>query len=173
MTQKVFGILVLLATFAAPALAGQMRILEARVLKVYDVDTVLAEVGFKRAQPVRVAGIDGPERRHRKGRWPEQPWARQATIWARKVLAGREVRLIVLETDRYGRLVARVQLLDGTDYGAEAVRLGHAWAFTRYQKIPLYVDLAAYARFKRRGLWTAPQPVRPGDWRRGAWRRRP
>ena len=170
MKRLVLLVCLILALLAAPAQAGQMRIIEARVLKVYDVDTVLAAVGFKRAQPVRVAGIDGPERRHRKGRWPEQPWARQATAWARKLLAGRSVRLIVLETDRYGRLVARVQLLDGTDYGAEAVRLGHAWAFTRYQKIPLYLDLAAYAKLQRRGLWAAPHPVRPGDWRRGAWR---
>ncbi len=169
MKRPVLFAFLILALLAAPALAGQIRIIEARVLKVYDVDTVLAEVGFKRAQRVRVAGIDGPEM-GRRGKWPEQPWARQATAWARKLLSGREVRLIVLETDRYGRLVARVQLLDGTDYGAEAVRLGHAWAFMRYQKIPLYLDLAAYAKLRRRGLWAAPHPVRPGDWRRGAWR---
>jgi|Deesub1362A_J573_1020465.scaffolds.fasta_scaffold01994_4 endonuclease YncB( thermonuclease family) len=169
--RKLLLICLLLALPASVALAGEPKIIEAKILRVHDVDTVLAEVGFKRAQSVRVAGIDGPELKHRRGRWPEQPWARQAAAWARKLLAGRKVRLIVFETDHYGRLVARVQLLDGTDYGAEAVRLGHAWAFTRYQKIPLYVDLAAYAKLRRRGLWAAPHPVRPGAWRHGAWRR--
>jgi micrococcal nuclease len=44
------------------------------------------------------------------------------------------VKLIVKDTDRYGRLVAIVILRDGRNLNLEIVRAGLGWWFVRYAR---------------------------------------
>lgn len=105
------------ATSAAPeAAAGD----GARVVEVVDGDTIRVELAGER-EAVRLIGINAPER--------GECLADAATDRLEDLVAGREVELVVDETDRdqYGRLLRHVEV-DGVDVGAELVRAGLALA---------------------------------------------
>jgi endonuclease YncB( thermonuclease family) len=79
----------------------------------------------------RLWGIDAPELKQTC----DNGW--QAGAYAAGVLRGLTdrggVTCIPKTTDKYGRTVA-VCWVDGVDLGAEMVRQGMAWAFTRYSR---------------------------------------
>jgi micrococcal nuclease len=131
---------------------------EGRVLRVVDGDTIHVQVGG-RDERVRYIGIDTPE--EVKPGTPVQCYARAAAAANRRLVAGREVRLVpdVESRDRFGRLLAYVyRSEDGRFVNAELVRDG----FARTLTIPPNVrhaeglaDLAGEARRAGRGLWSA------------------
>jgi endonuclease YncB( thermonuclease family) len=131
------------------------------VLWVTDGDTVTVIDSDFHLQRVRVYGIDCPE--------SDQPYgftARLQTAWEVWV---RPVTLIPHETDRYGRLVARIQR-DGRDLSASLIASGLAWVYDAYctqEVCRRWKRLETEARKKARGLWSDPGRVPPWDWRRG------
>lgn len=132
----------------------------ARVVRVTDGDTIRVEVDG-RSERVRYIGIDTPETRH-SPRGP-QPFAEEASEANRRLVAGREVRLVfdVSERDRYGRLLAYVYLRDGTFVNAKLVEEGYARALTVPPNVRHADDfraLEARARSERRGLWGLSDP---------------
>jgi hypothetical protein len=76
------------------------------------------------------------------------------------------VRVVVDNTDRYGRTVGRVWA-GAVDVNAELVRRGVAWVYGQYNRDPALPPLEAEARRARRGLWALPasEQVPPWDWR--------
>ena len=141
------------------ATAAAERILEGRVVAVFDGDTVEILVGQERVR-VRLAGIDTPER--------GQPWATRA----KQALSGRVyrkwVRVNEVAVDRYGRTVGEVYA-DDVCVGCELVRDGHAWVYRQFSDDPVLLELEAEAREARRGLWSLPESERMPPWE---WRRR-
>jgi endonuclease YncB( thermonuclease family) len=110
---------------------------------------------------IRMAEIDAPERR--------QAFGTRATQ-ALGALCFREQATVKPQTiDRYGRTVARVEC-KGKDANSEMVKLGMAWAYTKYQTDALFPQLELQARAQRVGLWvdaeTKLPPVAPWDWRK-------
>ncbi|MCB1333470.1 MAG: thermonuclease family protein [Roseivivax sp.] len=97
-------------------------------IRVIDGDTL--DVGGVR---VRLFGIDAPELDQRCGTASAPMWACGA--WAaaevRARYQGRAATCAQIETDRYGRTVARCTV-DGQDMGRALVRDGLAFAFRRY-----------------------------------------
>jgi hypothetical protein len=87
---------------------------------------------------------------------------------------GRQLRVELVEVDRYGREVSRVFVGD-TCVACELVRGGHAWAYREHLRDPRLLELEAGARDARRGLWAQPAHtfVPPWEWRRGARRGAP
>jgi len=74
-------------------------------------------------------------------------------------------KVIVVDRDRYGRTVGRVDCA-GEDANREQVRRGLAWVYERYVRDrSLYADQDA-ARAAKRGLWADHKPVPPWEWRR-------
>lgn len=125
---------------------------------VIDGDTL--EVGKRK---VRLFGIDAPEIGQTCTRddgrvWPCGRWARD---WLETRVARRPVRCEALETDRYGRTVARC-FVGGEDIAAALVRAGAATAYQRYSLD--YVDEEKEAVFARRGIWSG-EVERPGAFR--------
>jgi len=112
---------------------------------------------------VRIAGIDAPEK--------SQPWAGLARQRLRALLVGREVRIVPLKTDPWGRHVALVEV-DGKDSGLAMIEDGLAWHFTRYDRDlppplrPRYAQAESLARERRVGLWQAPEPEPPWVFRK-------
>lgn len=113
------------------------------------------------AYRVRYIGIDAPEPNDANSTtaW----WGREATAANRRLVEGKAVFLEqdVSETDRYGRLLRYVYLLDGTMVNAALVRLGYAQASTyppdvRYQD--LFLGLQEEAMEIGMGLW-GPTPT--------------
>ncbi len=127
----------------------------ARVTRVTDGDTIRVEFAG-RQERVRYIGIDTPETRH-SPRGP-QPFGAEASEANRRLVAGRQVRLIfdVDERDRYGRLLAYVYLPDGTFINAKLVNEGYARVLTvppNVRHADEFRTLETRARQARRGLW--------------------
>ena len=79
-------------------------------------------------QTIRLYGIDAPELKQTCGNWPAGELAQEALA---SMLIGHQVICESKGQDRYGRTLA-VCKVDGFDLGAEMIRSGMAWAFTRY-----------------------------------------
>jgi len=146
---------------ATPAAAEPLDGAESRlegVARVIDGDTV--DVGSVR---VRLHGVDAFER----GQTCEldgDSWAcGTAATQALKARAeGHRLVCAVMDTDRYGRRVARCER-DGIDVALPLVEDGLALAYRRYSVD--YVDAEEAARARGAGAW-AGSFDRPEQWRR-------
>jgi endonuclease YncB( thermonuclease family) len=114
-----------------------------------------------RQTKVRLAEIDTPESR--------QPYGNRAKQALSALVFGKEVRVVVVDTDRYGRTVGRVYA-DALDVNAAMVRQGAAWVYRKYSRDPSLLLLEQEARSARRGLWALPETERtpPWEWRAAA-----
>jgi endonuclease YncB( thermonuclease family) len=150
--------LVLVAALLAPVAASAGEVLEGRVTAVLDGDTLEVRVGSEPVR-VRVAGIDTPER--------GQPWASRSKQALSERVFGKEVRIIEVDRDAYGRTVGEVYA-DDVCVGCELVRDGHAWVYRQFTDDAVLYGLEAEARAAGRGLWGLPeaQRVPPWEWRR-------
>lgn len=129
-----------------------------RVVGVTDGDTLkVMERG--QAIKVRVAEIDTPERR--------QPFSTKAKQFTSALCFNRVVTVLPQAVDRYGRVVARIRLVDGRDLSEELVRAGMAWHYRRYSSDSHLAVLEEEARAANRGLWSDSKPIAPWEWRRG------
>jgi hypothetical protein len=108
---------------------------------------------------VRIAGIDTPER--------GQPWATRSKQALSKRVFGKEVRVIEVTVDVYGRTIGEVYA-DNACVGCELVRDGHAWVYRRFTDDAVLFQLENEAREAQRGLWALPESERvpPWEWRR-------
>ena len=130
---------------------------EGRVVAVHDGDTI-SVLRHGHSVRVRLHGIDCPEL--------GQAFGRAAKRAASSLVFKREVRVVPVDVDRYGRPVARV-FLGSTDINLELVRRGLAWHFVRYAPHDsALANAEREARSARRGLWAERNPVPPWTWRR-------
>ena len=134
-----------------------------RVVTVADGDTLTLLTADKRQVRVRLAEIDAPEKAQAYGQRAKQ--ALSAMVF------GRDVRIAVQTTDRYGRTVGRVYVGD-VDVNAALVRAGMAWAYRQYLRDRSLVQLEAQARADKVGLWADASPTPPGEYRRSKRRGR-
>lgn len=79
----------------------------------------------------RIFGIDAPEMKQWCGNYPAGVMAAGQLEYMIK--GTKEITCEPKDTDRYGRVVA-VCRADGRDLGKQMVRLGFAYAFTRYSQ---------------------------------------
>lgn len=132
---------------------------EGRVVGITDGDTVrvLVQDPTPREIRVRLHGIDAPER--------SQAFGTRARQELSKLVYGKIVRIEKVETDRYGRTVARI-FADGTDVNAEMVRRGFAWWYRRYAPDdPVLRRAEEEAKAARAGLWRDSNPTPPWEFR--------
>lgn len=109
-----------------------------------DGDTLSVDLPSGENLRIRIYGIDAPE--------SDQMHGPCATLKMRQMISGAQLKIRPIETDRYGRLVARVvRVSDGVDVGQAMVAAGYARAAHRYAK--RYVGCERRARARRRGLW--------------------
>jgi endonuclease YncB( thermonuclease family) len=128
-------------------------------LRVIDADTF--DVGDIR---VRLHGVDAPEKHQTcldadGAEWDCGAWAIEQ---ARAHWEGRTATCEALDTDRYGRTVARCEV-GGNDIGAMLVAGGMALAYRDYSTD--YVVQEAHAQGARAGMWKG-EFQRPEDYRR-------
>lgn len=147
----------------AEALAGEAAV----VLRVFDGDTLLVELGG-REERVRLIGVDTPEIEREDV--AAQPFADEATAFVRGLVDGRSVTLRAdpssRDRDVYDRLLRYVILADGRVLDAEIIRSGLGFAYTRfpYERMEDYVALEREARAAERGVW-APDAIARVAWR--------
>lgn len=151
-----FALLLLTKPLLATELTG-------KIVGVHDGDTLTLLVSdgarFKQVK-VRLAEIDTPE--------SKQPYGQRAKQALSDLTFGKQVRVVVQDTDKYGRTVGRVYV-GGVDVNAELVKRGAAWVYRRYSRDPSLLVLEQHAKAAKRGLWTLPEAQRcpPWDWRHG------
>lgn len=136
----------------------------ARVTAVIDGDTIDVVTPDKRIIRIRLEGVDCPE--------AGQPFSNVARTFTRTLLFDKTVTVRPIDTDRYGRTVARV-VVDGKEASIELVSAGFAWVYTTYSADRTLEAAQEEAKRARRGGWVDPNfgpargtPSRGG--RRGA-----
>jgi endonuclease YncB( thermonuclease family) len=140
---------------AAAMLPGQ-------VSRVIDGDSIVVR-SQGNEYPVRLAGIDAPEL--------NQPWGESAARELHERLLGRFVVVDWYTKSPSGELLGVVRL-HGDDQNLYMLAQGLAWCERRpgrervEAEPPPYIRAENDAREAGRGLWSAPDPIAPWDWRR-------
>jgi len=138
----------LLLTFAPP--------FEAKVVSVHDGDTIT--VRTDETIKIRINGIDAPELK--------QPFGQASKQAMSGLVFGQTVTIKPDKKDRYGRLLARVEIA-GKDTSLTMVELGMAHWYEAYAKHDTQLQSAqTQARAAKRGLWSDPKVVAPWDFRK-------
>jgi endonuclease YncB( thermonuclease family) len=158
--RPVLWLYLFLAVLAGPLRAAELT---GKVVGISDGDTLTLLVAdgasFKQVK-VRLGEIDTPESR--------QPYGTRARQALSDLAYNKQARVVVQDTDRYGRTVGRVYV-GSVDVNAEMIRQGAAWAYRQYLKDQSLLTLETEAKTAKRGLWGLPEVERcpPWDWRRG------
>lgn len=140
---------------STPNAPSTAHLIPVQVIEVSDGDTLKVLYNGRRIT-IRLDQIDAPEKR--------QPFGLQSRESLRTLCLGALAAIEPVETDRYGRTVARVECA-GVDAGREQLRTGHAWVYWRYAREVELFDLQTDARRTRAGLWADPAPVPPWQYR--------
>jgi len=127
-----------------------------QVAEVVDGDTIRVIVDGK-VEPVRLLAIDTPETKD--PRKAVQCFGQAASNKMNELVSGKSVRLerdtTQPDRDKYKRLLRYVYLQDGTDAGAQMIKQGYAFAYTRFpsDKLDEYRGYEKQARETNQGLW--------------------
>jgi endonuclease YncB( thermonuclease family) len=144
---------------AQPPRAGDEGVFYGPLIRVKDGDSLVAKVQGV-AMDFRLADVDAPEL--------EQPYGRQAKQELAAIAAGRQLVLVPIDTDRYGRTV--VHVWNGDTYlNVEMVKRGAAWFNVEFARNEMLYDVEQEARKAQRGLWRLPLQDRVEPW---IWRQR-
>lgn len=139
------AVLFLFATAAQADLNG-------RVVAVADGDTITVLDGGKRQIKIRLHQIDAPEKSQDFGQASKQSLS--------GLVFGKQVRVEVADTDKYGRTVGKVWV-GGMDANLEQVKCGMAWVYEKYANESAYFAAERTAKMNRVGLWNQPNPTPP------------
>lgn len=132
--------------------------LSGKVVKIMDGDTLSLLDKNNRQHKIRLFGIDTPE-------W-DQPHGNKAKRALAQLVDRRQVGIVIVDTDTFGRTVGTVYLGD-SNINLAMVAAGHAWWFSRYAPYERHLAAAEeQAKAHRVGLWAAADPVPPWTWRR-------
>lgn len=128
----------------------------ARLLRVFDADTILVQMADGVREKVRLLGVDAPEV---QGYRDAEAGGEEAKARAQALLGAGPLQLETDKTadgrDRYGRLLCYVRLPDGRDLGRTLIEEGYARAYRRftYRRSKDYLSAETQARSAGRGLW--------------------
>lgn len=144
----------------APDQASSGRI--GTVVKVADGDTLTVLIDGEKLK-VRLCGIDAPEK--------AQALGKESGDYLRAMALNKQVAVTRIETDRFGRTVGEVFVLDGEKFTNEALVLaGLAYHYPQYSgKCPnrnSIIDAEGIAQSKRSGVWADSSAVKPWDYRK-------
>lgn len=150
-------VFLLLSFMACPAFG---KSLSGRVVRVSDGDTITILTADNRQEKIRLYGIDAPEKKQAFGEKSRQALA--------DFVAGKNVKIDVLDIDRYGRHVGIVS--DGNfNFNRAMIAQGMAWVYDRYCVKSFCNEwkiLERQAEKSKKGLWRDPVPVPPWEWRK-------
>jgi endonuclease YncB( thermonuclease family) len=159
----------------SPIPVGESQVLEGRVVRVADGDTLTVQVGNQQYR-IRLASIDAPET-HKSNEQPGQPYAQASRDFLYQRVGGKNVQLNCYEEDNYGRKICDVNLPgQETSLNRQLVAAGYAWANQekrgRFLRDKQMVDLQQQAQKNKQGIWQATSPVEPWVWRYQCWQQR-
>lgn len=132
---------------------------ECEVVKIYDGDTMTLQCAGKSKQTkVRMYCIDTPEMK-------QKPWGTQARDHLRSI-TGTTVKVVEINTDRYGRTVGEVYHND-TNLNLAQVKAGKAAVYDAYCQKTEYKEAEKQAKVAKLGIWSQPGIHQtPWEWRK-------
>jgi len=137
---------------------GIGRKVSVRAGSIIDGDSIMVKKDNQDIE-VRLFGIDAPEF--------DQPGSAAARRHVAALVKDRELLLVVMDHDAYGRTVALVNA-GAVSINEEQVRNGHAWVHPRYCRIRIcdrWRDLEQQACSRNVGLWRQSRPIPPWRWK--------
>ena len=152
-----FACIAILLFATTVGLASPLPDLSGKVVGVHDGDTITLLTTDKTQVKVRLEGIDVPEL--------NQDFGNAAKKALSELVFGQQVVVHQKGLDRYKRTLGRV-FVGATDANLEVVRLGLAWRYDKYSNEAALLRAQNEARDARRGLWAAPNPIPPWEWRK-------
>lgn len=140
-------------------------LLDGKVVAFGDGDTFKIQTSSHGTVSIRFHGVDTPE--SAGSRWPEQPFSREAKEFVQDMVGDRPVMVRMKGEATYQREVGE-PFVDGRSISRELVRAGLGWWYDNYARYDSDLErLQVAAKGGRLGLWSASNPVKPADWRRG------
>ena len=147
-----------------------MEIFNARVTSVTDGDTVKVQRESSTEEiRIRFGGIDTPETNQRYGR--------EATKALERLVLAKDVRVEVTGKRSGARMIGEIFVPESgsmpeVDVSLELVKAGHAWLFWQFanenlSRAKLLAEAEIEAKFNRRGLFAARDPIYPRVFRSG------
>jgi endonuclease YncB( thermonuclease family) len=138
--------------------AGDEGVFHGPLISITDGDTFKAKIQGV-VMDFRLSDVDAPEM--------DQPYGPQAREQLRTLMRGKQVVMLAIDTDRYGRTIAHVWV-DGAYVNGDVVQAGAAWFNTAYATSQCLYDAEQFARDAKRGLWKLPKEERiePWEWRK-------
>ena len=130
------------------------EVIDGRIIHVSDGDTatLLNDEGTKKYK-IRFFGMDAPESSQEYG-------TESRKALAERVL-GQKVRLLIINTDRYGRNVGKVYR-QGRYINQEMIATGNAWYYKDFARWESALkDAEDSARKNKFGLWKGPHAPKP------------
>lgn len=132
-------------------------IIKARVLKVYDGDTLLVKSSSGEKFTVRTFGVDAPE--------IDQPYGIESRNFLNNLIGFRKVELVCCDTLSYDRKVCLV-FFKNQCINEIMLREGLVWHEKSFAPNMFSYDvLERNAKFQAKGLWADQLPVPPWEWR--------
>lgn len=156
-----------------PVSPAAMRTVTGTVTKVSDGDSIQVTTPEQTKLKVRLYGIDAPETPKMSQRTGEvnklgQPHGNESWKALEGKILDKEVRLEILDIDKYRRLVCMVWS-DDRNINLEMITEGYAEAFIEYLKPPYgaeFLEAEREAKSARRGIWSLLDYERPRDFRK-------
>ena len=142
--------------------AKVIRPVYATIIHVSDGDSITLETKEKTKLKIRLYGIDAPEIEIRNRNTleivkPGQPFGRESRKHLASQVLNNNVRLEILDIDRYRRMVAIVWRED-LNVNLEMIRVGMAEAYIEYLKDEPYkaqfIQAEREARDRKVGVWS-------------------
>ena len=167
----IFSIFIIFLSISSSHAA--IRTVTGTVIKVSDGDTIHLTTPEQTKLKVRLYGIDAPETdkiNDKTGQVniPGQPYGDESWKALENKVMGKQVKLDILDIDKYRRMVGMVWLND-RNINLEMIREGYAEAFIEYLKEPYIVEFLQAereARSAKKGIWSLPDYERPRDFRK-------
>jgi len=141
-----------------------------KVVGVTDGDTIKVLDADNTLHKIRMYGIDAPEKK--------QPFGQKAKGHLSSIVFSKNVRVNIINADRYGRSVGIVYLKDGftrNSVNLDMIIEGYAWAYLQYIKALedriLYAECQDKAKNLKLGLWVDKNPTAPWEYRKSKKRK--
>ncbi|WP_219096194.1 thermonuclease family protein [Pseudomonas sp. UMAB-40] len=151
-------LLALCFAIAAPLTAVADTTFSGQAVRVLDGDTIEVLKDSRELVRIRLANIDAPEK--------TQPFGQKSKQNLISLVAGKDVKIIDLGGDQYGRRIGRV-MVGADEANVEQVKAGMAWVYERYNHDPKLPAIEASARAHQSGLWQDKSPQAPWTFRHG------
>ncbi|MGB9812475.1 MAG: thermonuclease family protein [Thermovenabulum sp.] len=154
-----------------------IKLIQTKIVKVLDGDTVNAKIGTKTVT-IRLIGVNCPEIEHKSLKIKEQPYGKKAMEYTKKVLYGKTVYIQkdVQEKDKYGRLLGYIWLskpkndseeeIKSKMFNAQLLLNGYAQVMTvppNVRYADYFVKYERIARENKRGLWSDENIEKPNS----------